>query len=131
MPGAGAKRPRAEGMEFLRELLAAGPISVTQIEEETDGRRTSMGIGKARQEIAGRQVVQIRHGGWVALGIAEGLNPVEGAHPLEMSTFGQSEHLHAKTNGGSHSDWDKPHSSFLDRRNRDVRTEPLRTADNR
>ena len=77
-----------------------------------------MGDRKAREEIAGRQVVQIRHGGWVARELPKVLKSVEGAHPLEMSTFGQSEHLRARTNGGSIADWDTLDiPPFLDRRN--------------
>ena len=65
-----------------------------------------MGDRKARQEIAGRQVVQTdMAGGWL-WELPKVLNSVEGAHPLEMSTFGQSEHLRAATNGGSIADWD-------------------------
>ena len=54
------------------------------------GRRAHMGDRKARQEIAGRQVVQIRHGGWVALGIAEGAQSRRRCSPF------RNEHLRAK-----------------------------------
>jgi AAA domain len=112
---AGGKRPRAEGIKFLRDLLATGSVPVTEVKDEATGAGLSWAtVRRAKSTLGVRSHKSDMAGGWV-WELPKAPNRVEGAHPLEMSTFEQSEHLRKKANGGSTSGDDLEIPAFLRR----------------
>ena len=70
----GGAKPREEGIEFLRDLLAASPVPLpmTNIKDEAIGAGLSWRTVSRAKKLLGIRIVQTRYDGRMALGIAEG-----------------------------------------------------------
>jgi hypothetical protein len=90
-----AGQPREEAMEFLRELLAAGPLPMTRIKDEATGAGLSWRTVSRAKKLLGIRSYKIdMTGGWIwelpkdAKSTPEMPEKPEECQSLEMAPFG-------------------------------------------
>jgi putative DNA primase/helicase len=113
----GGKRALNEAMDFLSDILTAGPSLVSKIKDDAVGAGLSWAtVKRAKETLRVRSQKAGMADGWL-WELPKVLNSAEHAHYPEVSTFGPSEHLRAKPNGKSKPEDDGLEiPSFLDRR---------------
>ena len=88
--------PYATAKEFLETLLIDGPCTVSKIQEEAKNAAHSWAtVRRAKRSLGLESKKQGLQGPWVWQLPTKMLTDPEDAHPTDVSTFGENEHLRA------------------------------------
>jgi putative DNA primase/helicase len=83
----------AEAEEFLRDVLADGPVPQKEVRAATEGTGLSWAtVRRAKSRLGIKPYKDGMEGGWL-WGLPKGLIDAEDARLKHMSTFGSGEHL--------------------------------------